>query len=266
MKTLSIVLIFLSLSAFSQTPKVINIDNIANSYLEMLNPAKYKFQISGTELDTKVIEIKFEKGNIPPFQLPSGVKKSGVAQDLTTLQLSNGDKVEFIITDSKVASFKKTVVYQVPQRGTWNTTFGFCFIRDIFTSEAAYFATPTGKPNEYEIMRGKNPNRLFFTPSVFFSWMPAKKENDTWYYSLTGGIGVQGNATPTVFLGGGLFFNRNIGINLGLAAHQINFLKPEYEAGKKIISSTTPDLQTKAYRINPFISISLRFNENPFNK
>ncbi len=93
-------------------------------------------------------------------------------------------------------------------------------------------------------------------------------------FRATAGLGFDMKA-PAVFAGFALVYHYNIGFNVGVAFHKLNFLRDQYvvkdadgvfpPAGTVIKENLSDDqLYEKKYCINLFISVTFRFGSNPF--
>jgi len=83
---------------------------------------------------------------------------------------------------------------------------------------------------------------------------------------LSGGLGFD-FVNPTVFLGPTFTYHQNLKISAGLVAHQQRVLLGRYKEGDIIADNLSEtQLHEDRYRFNPFISLSLGFIQNPFER
>ncbi|WP_047547420.1 hypothetical protein [Psychroserpens sp. Hel_I_66] len=180
--------------------------------------------------------------------------------------LKRGEQLEVVITrtneDGK--TLKWTQIYSTESRGQWQVSYGFSFITQGFNKENIFYAKEMD--SVYSITKTNNRKSMNFAPSIFFTWMPTKSINKPWNIGLSGGLGFDFES-PTVFLSPTISYNQNLRIHIGLVAHKQNVLLGQYEEGQIITENLNKDqLHEELYKLNPFISISFRFNQNPFNQ
>ena len=154
-------------------------------------------------------------------------------------------------------------IYKTPSRGKWLTSFSFNFVTQAFSKERLYFTKNVGM-DSFQITRETNRRWMHFVPGITFSWLSAKSFKRDIGIGVSGGIGLEVDK-PVVFLGSTIFYNQNLSLTLGIAAHQVKDLNGKYKEGDIIRENLSPDqLMIEPYRVNPFISLSLRFDKNPF--
>lgn len=153
-------------------------------------------------------------------------------------------------------------IYEAPMAGQWVTTYGFSFVAPIFDEPERYFSQ--SKDSGFIVAQEDIKNRPQFIPSIFFTWIPNKVGWNGFNLSGTGGLGFDFEA-PTVFLGGSLIYHYNISLNIGIVAHQQEFLRGKYSNGQAIGENLSSDqLHEKLYTVNPFVSLSFRLGKSPF--
>lgn len=180
-------------------------------------------------------------------------------------KLKQGEQLEIVITRNLEGETRKwTYTYTTEPKGEWQVTYGFSFITQGFNEENIYFSSSVD--NKYIIKKEKNRKSMSFAPSTFFSWMPIKALYKSWSLGISGGLGFDFE-NPTVFLCPTLSYNQNLKLHLGVVAHKQSVLLGKYEEGQIINEDLSKDqLHEQLYKLNPFVSLSFRFNENPFNK
>ena len=176
--------------------------------------------------------------------------------------LKKGERVE--ITIKRMGSAKTwTAIFTTGEKGAWRASYGFAFIPDGLSQERKYYLDSDNKIAK-ENTEGV---KWDYAPSIFFNWFPATSQANDFSIGLSGGLGMNFNANPIVFLGISATYNYNISVNLGLAAHQLKYLKGRYTEGQVINENNFDEedgLHQKLFKINPCISISFRFEQNPF--
>lgn len=192
---------------------------------------------------------------------------SQTKQELAVQTLKKGEYLEVTISRKSKDEKEKLVVwksvYSTQKKGKWLTTYGFTFIPESIKKSEPFFAKQMD--STFVVSQLNRRSRLNFAPSIFFTWFPYKRADKDFAFTLTGGLGYDFEA-PTVFLGGSLLYNQNIGISFGLTAHQQEFLHGRYEEGDVLTESLGEEqLNEKLYGINPFISIVFRLGASPFS-
>lgn len=181
-------------------------------------------------------------------------------------KLKSGERLEVTIIRSQKGETQTRQwkhIYRTGSRGKWNTSYAFSFIPNVITEET-YF-TAQKDSGVFLITKEENRKVMDFAPSIFFTWTPSEKENNDFVFSLAGGLGFDFN-DPVVFFGGGVHFNQNLGLIVGVAAHKQMRLLGKYSEGDTILTTLeTSQLHEELYRVNPFISLSFRFKSNPFS-
>lgn len=177
-------------------------------------------------------------------------------------KLKKGEVLE--ITVKRVSPTSKTwaATYNTGSRGVWKTSYGFAFIPNWFEKEEKYFLNADNK-----ITRETDLKNLDYAPAVFFNWFPGKQAFNAFSWGVSGGLGINFNVEPVVFLGGSATYNHNISINFGLVAYRQSFLKGRYKEDEIIAENNFDEesgLHQKLFRINPFIAVSFRLGKNPF--
>jgi len=211
---------------------------------------KLKEQIKVAPLGCSYLNDAKEVLNYTTQTRTIGPLKRGEKIVVTVIRLDNDQKWEY--------------TYSTGTRGVWTTTYGFAFIPNSFSKEQRFYL---GSGNT--ITEENNQKKIDYAPGIFFNWIPAKYENTNFSVGFAGGLGVNFNVDPVVFLGGSVIYNKNISLNFGLVAHQQYFLKGRYKVGDTIAEDNFDEetgLHQKLFRVNPFVSVSFRFGTNPFSR
>ncbi|WP_295664303.1 hypothetical protein [uncultured Mucilaginibacter sp.] len=167
-----------------------------------------------------------------------------------------------------------TINIQTEEKGQFVTVYGFTYIPFVFGKPHTYYAQQNldskGAPlGTYTVAPGSSESQAQYAPTVAFHYIT--KSSGVLSSSFTAGLGVSlsSNATgisPVVIAGYSLLYNQNIGINFGVAAHQVTNLKGEFTNGQLLYSGLQGnDLNEQVTRFNPFFSIIFRFGSNPFS-
>jgi hypothetical protein len=179
-----------------------------------------------------------------------------------SVEIRQGDEVE-IRVERAVAGGSPLVwrkIYSTGPPGTWLTTYGFNFIP---SRDKRYFLEPADEAGSFRIRRDAERREMDFSPSIYFSWMPANWRRPT-RIGPTAGLGFDLSA-PIVFAGVSILYNWNIGVFLGAVMHQQTRLRGEFREGTTIRQNLTPDnLVEKTYVPNFAAGVKFRFGSNPF--
>jgi len=184
-------------------------------------------------------------------------------QILNPINVKKNTEIEIEITRKEGEKTKKWIyILETPKKGEWNVGYGFTFITQMFSEEGRYFLSQ--KDSTFIIKESNSKKILEFVPTIIFSYTPTKWANNTWSTSLIGGIGFDFEK-PVVLFGGSLSYNQNLSLSIGVAAHEQNQLNGRYENEQVLKELISDDqLYESLYRINPFISVTFRFDRNPF--
>lgn len=210
---------------------------------------------SNCEFDTNIIK-ELENAELILQRTKMDIKKN--------FKLKPGEKLEITIirTDNDA---EWTYTFNAGKRGTWLTSFGFSFISNILKQQEEFIVKRISSDSEIVSTFRPARSEFNFAPSIFYSWMPYAKENDTWVYGISGGIGVN-LESPVVMFGFSLTYNWNLNLMLGVAGHIINKPSESYSEFQKIDASDVEALNRKSVVFDPFIGFSFRFDSNPFSK
>ena len=180
--------------------------------------------------------------------------------------LVRGEELEVKITRGTGENKQEwTYVYSAGSRGEWQISYGFTFITQVWNPEEIFY-TAEDASSGYILKKEAQRSNLIYSPSLFFTWMPATRMNKNTSYGVSGGLGYD-FSKPTLFLGPTLSYNQNIKFHAGVVAHQQKVLNGQYVEGQtlsQILNET--QLHKEAYRMNLYFSVSFRFDQNPFNK
>lgn len=147
-------------------------------------------------------------------------------------------------------------------KGVWYLTYGFSFVSDALSPEETFYTK--SQDSSFVIRKQESRGPLSFVPSVMVHWMPTRCIDRTFSWSLTGGLGFD-LENPVVMFGGSVLFNHNLGVHVGLAAHQQQRLLGKYHEEDIVDEDLSfEQLHEKKFAVDPFVSISFRFDGNPF--
>lgn len=185
-------------------------------------------------------------------------------------RLNKGEKLTIKLSRDNIVW---TFVFKYPS-GKWLIYYGLCLVSQRLSKYDHYFVSESEDPaqNAFLLIQEPKPDYLDleYIPTVFFTWMPTHRMSKSINHGITGGLGTD-MKSPTFYIGYGIVFNYNIGINLGVIFHKQYQLKPQYsEMGTdpKTVNGilSFDDLHRSVYRPNVSIGISFRFGSNPFTE
>jgi hypothetical protein len=193
--------------------------------------------------------------------------------DPITVSKLNNEVFTLTVTNSDTRK-EWTLTIQTEESGQFVTVYGFTYIPFAFYKPHTYYAqqnvdskgTPLGT---YSITPSSSESLAQYAPTIAFHYIT--KQSGMLSSSFTAGLGVSLNnnstgISPIVIAGYSLLYNQNMGINFGVAAHQITNLKGEFTNGQIISSGLQAnDLNEQVTRFNPFVSIIFRFGSTPFS-
>jgi hypothetical protein len=193
--------------------------------------------------------------------------------DPITVSKLNNEVFTLTVTNSDTRK-EWTLNIQTEENGQFVTTYGFSYIPFAFYKPHTFYAQQNfdskGAPlGTYTISPSSSESLAQYAPTVAFHYIT--KQSGTLSSSFTAGLGVSLNnnstgISPIVIAGYSLLYNQNMGINFGVAAHQVTNLKGEFTSGQVIATGLQAnDLNEQVTRFNPFVSIIFRFGSSPFS-
>ncbi|MBW4888297.1 hypothetical protein KXQ82_01155 [Mucilaginibacter sp. HMF5004] len=193
--------------------------------------------------------------------------------DPITVSKLNNEVFTLTVTNSDTRK-EWTLTIQTEESGQFVTVYGFTYIPFALYKPHTHFAQQnrdaSGAPlGTYTITPASSESLAQYAPTVAFHYIT--KQSGTLSSSFTAGLGVALNSSspgisPIVIAGYSLLYNQNMGINFGIAAHQMTNLKGQFTSGQVIATSLQEaDLNEQVTRFNPFVSIIFRFGSSPFS-
>lgn len=178
-------------------------------------------------------------------------------------RLESGQELKVTISRRDGMNQKQwTVVYRTPARGRWFSSYGFVFVRN---EDELFFAKPkTGATGQYVITQKADKQDYDFAPSIFYAWLPARREGRDLSLGVAAGLGFDQN-NPIVFAGPMLTYNQNISLVAGVVMHKEKRLNGMYSLGQEVTENLSEaQLGEETYRPSLFFGLSFRFGANPF--
>ena len=159
-------------------------------------------------------------------------------------------------------------------KAQWLTYYGFNFAE---SGDELYFAeTNSGTdPTTYTIARSFDRGGDSFTPSIYFTRLPADTKFSAGRFftgwrtaeasgGLTAGLGFDLD-NPTAFLGYGVAWGYNVMLTVGTVMHKEKRLRGQYAVGDIVAESLSADqLHESTYESQAYIGIAFRFGSSPF--
>ncbi len=185
----------------------------------------------------------------------------------SVFKISQGQKIQIVVfrKDKDGKQLEWTYIIEGDPIGKWLVTYGFGYSGQ-FNPANEYFAKAVPDTSVYQITKknsGKSPS---FTPSILFSFIPYRHYNSRFVGSITGGLGAN-TEEITVILGGSVFYRQNLALTIGAAMKNTYRLNGIYSDGQLISENLEfEQLHVQNPALHYFISLSFRFNENPFGK
>jgi hypothetical protein len=160
--------------------------------------------------------------------------------------------------------------YTTGSPGEWRATFGFAFPGFARISHwrsrwdgQRFFTKPIPDTNIYQIATERRTRQFDAVPTVMFAFEPTESLGiHPWLVGL--GLDL---TNPVLMLGTGFTFKSNLVVSVGGAFRQERVLNGQYAPGDTVPTALTADqLERNEYRLRPYLSVTLRFDKNPFGK
>lgn len=189
--------------------------------------------------------------------------------------LAAGDYVILDVAriENKTATRRWQRRYTTGAPGEWRVMYGYVFPAFVRFSRGRvvkegqrHFSKRIGDTGSlYRVTAEQRTRQFDAVPAVMFAYQPA--DEGSWTHHLfTAGLGVD-LTKPVVFLGTGFTYRSNLLLAIGAAFRQEEVLNGQYKVGDTIRTNLTADqLQRDEFRLRPFVSVTLRFDKNPFKK
>jgi hypothetical protein len=163
--------------------------------------------------------------------------------------------------------------YTTGAPGEWRATYGYAFpatwrvSRGKFVRDGArYFAREVPDTGTVYVIAEERRTRQFdAVPTVMFAYSPANERGFTWN-RLTAGLGID-LTDPILFIGTGWTYEANLRVAIGASFREELVPVGRYTPGDTVRTNlSTEQLHEDAFRVRPFLAVSLRFDKNPFKK
>jgi len=158
--------------------------------------------------------------------------------------------------------------------GAWRVTYGYAFPAlwrfsggdtHLIREGRQFFARQVGDTGSVYVIDQQRRTRQFdAVPTVMFSFAPQHEGRFT--RSWVGGLAAD-ITKPVVFFGPSITYRSNLQLAGGAAFREEKVPIARYSIGDTVRTNlTTEQLQQDEFRLRPFVSITLRFDKNPFKK
>lgn len=245
-------------------------ESILNTWLDGLTAAKDEQEVK--TLVGGVAALRQQLGpTCAALADPSIVKaldSTRDAVDLTGYVLERGEQLTVTITRVPTGTLAEktwSFVLTTPPAGEWLTTWGFTFTQD---RDDRFFLEPQSE-DAFKIVRERSQDDadMRFVPSVFFHWLPGADDNANWSFSpFTAGLGVSKEA-PAVMVGVSATRRRNVSLIVGGMFSRALRLDGIYKEDQVLKENVPTDkLHESTYRAGLFVSLAIRFGDNPFTE
>lgn len=159
-------------------------------------------------------------------------------------------------------TWQKTVVSEPD--GGWKVSYGYGI--PLLTVGPTYRSYATEAVGTRFVVTGdKNRHELDLVPSVFFTYAGGDERGFRWN-KLTAGLGLD-LREPVLMLGTGVTYYGNLSVSAGGSVRRESVLRSAYHVGDTLTGAIQNDqLLESAYRFRPYVSLTVRFDRNPFSK
>jgi hypothetical protein len=180
-----------------------------------------------------------------------------------TYQATAGHEVVLTVSrQAEKSTLSWSLTLQGKSRGAWLTTYGAAFAPD---KSENFFAKATTDAAKFTITREAQSTGWKQMPALFFTWIPSSQQDRNWSAGPTAGIGLEGNNRPSIFLGGEVTYNWNLGFVAGLSMSPEKRLNGQYTEGQTVGAAINSDgLHKTSIFPRFFFAVTLRFGSNPF--
>lgn len=194
-------------------------------------------------------------------------------------------KREFLNENGKDTSITWKFTFKTPSKSPWNIMYGFTFIPNMMNPISNYYAKADTSGKLFEITKLNNDRKDFLkniSPTLMVTWKPAVKytcktgglkvllSNNVYQLGFVAGLSLNfasETGAVNVMAGPSIVIADNISLSAGVALTQKSVLKGQYKEGDIIKESLDFDqLHEKKYIGEWFVSLSIRFEQNPFSK
>lgn len=183
------------------------------------------------------------------------------------VQVARGEMVTLTLSrplkkgDHSGAESVWTVQLETQPRGEWLTTYGMAIIPD---RDERFSLTPGSTAGEFIVTAdSRRRGEMKYAPSVFFTWLPTSRSDESSVWGPTVGVGV-GEGGFSAFVGGSVLINSNVQLAAGASTFRVSRLEGQYTTGDTIRTSLTEDqLHRETAWFGWFAALTLRFGSDP---
>lgn len=205
--------------------------------------------------------------------------------------LRNNQEITITVTrkfkkDNKDTSVVWVRTFKTPEKTPWSLMYGFTFVPNLMNPATHYYCVEDTISNTYKITPLNNQNKLFFrnlSPTIMITWTPMSKyrfrkktwgraifSNNLYQFGFTAGLSMNFNSDVgglTAMVAPSFVIARNVSLSFGACMTPKHMLKGKYKEGEYVKENLDFDqLHEKQYMGEWFLSLAIRFDENPFGK
>ncbi len=181
--------------------------------------------------------------------------------------LTKGQEINIVIKKFKKGEEKPIHEWErkflTDKRGKWITTFGVGSAYTPNTWKRTYRTVKTSD-STYVLEADGRRNHLSYYPTVQFTYI--NELGNDWEIAPSGGISI--NSEQISAYGGiSVVWAENMVLTMGAIFHKVHKLDNRFKEMDVFVEQKTfDDLHDEMFNISPFLSLSFRFNNNPFSK
>lgn len=185
------------------------------------------------------------------------------------IRLRRGDILTVTVTRSGGGGSTRvwTDSFATEATGEWQVSYGFTFPFLKALIESPRYFSGEADDTTYVITRERSTRYVDAIPTVYYSYIHSGRGilgSGLDLNLITAGLGLDIDE-PTLALGTGLIWRKNLFVTGGLAARREQVLSGKFEEGQVVREILTDaELYESEFRIRPFVSVSLRFDRSPF--
>ncbi|HEX8517232.1 MAG TPA: hypothetical protein VF868_13630 [Bacteroidia bacterium] len=262
-------------------------------YSRALSALKEEQQESG--IPQKIILLQKEIDRLKP-EYPVLKQEGDIAILSTTyvkdlqFALSNNQTIVVNVKremteNGKIDSVTWKFTFKTPSKSPLSVMYGFTFIPNMMNPIVNYYSQADTSGKLFTVTQLNNDRKDFLkniSPTLMITWKPLKKyacgtgkgkglvSNNFYQLGLVAGLSLNfasETGTVNVLAGPSIIIADNVSLSAGVALTQKSVLKGQYKDGDIIKEDLDFDqLHEKKYMGEWFVSLAIRFEQNPFSK
>jgi len=205
--------------------------------------------------------------------------------------LRNNQEITVTVTrkynnGKKDTSIQWVRTFKTPAKSPWSIMYGFTYIPNVMNPVSNYYCLEDTAANTFAITRLNNQKNYFFknvSPTLMITWTPMHQyrytkgtrcksffSNHFYQLGFTAGLSMNfasETGSVTALAAPSLVIARNVSLSAGVCMTQKQVLNGKYSEGAVIAENLDFDqLHEKQFMGEWFITLAIRFEENPFKK